>query len=128
MIANNNAGGGLADSFTVQGDQYYGVSYSQGNVSGAVTIDFNNGNVIYATVTGNITSMTWSNLKSGGVYYLRFTQGGAGGYTWTPGSNFKYPGGVSGNILTPALGSVDVFQCVSFDGTNLTCNGLFDVQ
>ena len=33
-----------------------------------------------------------------------------------------------GNILTLAAGSVDVFQCVSFDGTNLTCNGLFDVQ
>lgn len=128
VVANNTAGGGLADSFTVQGDQYYGVSYSQGNVSGAVTVDFNNGNVIYMTVTNNITSMTWSNLKAGGVYYLRFTQGGAGGFTWTPGSNFKYPGGVAGNILTLAAGSVDVFQCVSFDGTNLTCNGLFDVQ
>lgn len=115
--------------FAVKGAQFYGSHHSQGNVSGAVTIDFANGNMVSVTVTGNITSMTFSNLQAGGSYKLRFTQDGTGGRTWTPSSsNFLYPGGVGGSILSPGANAVDVFHCDSFDGSKLVCNGLFDVQ
>lgn len=127
VVATNTAGGGLGDSFTVQGDQYYGVYYDQGNVSGAVTWDFNNGNFIKVTATGNITADTFNNHKAGGRYVIMVVQDGTGGKTWTPGTEFKYPGGVSGNILTATANAVDVFLCDS-DGTNLWCNGLFDVK
>ena len=127
VVANNTAGGGLADSFTVQGDQFYGTYYDQGNVSGAVTWDMNNGNFIKVTVTGNITSDTWNNLKAGARYVFMFQQNATGGWTWTPGTEFKYPGGISANVLTATIGAIDIFICDS-DGTNLYCNGLFDVK
>lgn len=115
--------------FAVKSAQFYGTHYSQGNVSGGVTIDFANGNMVSVTVTGNITSMTFSNLQAGGSYKLRFTQDATGGRTWTPSSsNFLYPGGVGGTILSSGANAVDVFHCDSFDGSKLVCNGLFDVQ
>jgi hypothetical protein len=115
--------------FAVKSSQFYGTHHAQGNVSGSVTINFNNGNMVSVTVTGNITSMTFSNLQAGGSYKLRFTQDATGGRTWTPSSsNFLYPGGAGGNILSPGANAVDVFDCNSFDGTKLVCNGLFDVQ
>lgn len=126
-VSNNNAGGGIGESFGVQGDQFYGTYYDQGNVSGAVTWNMNNGNFIKVTVTGNITSDTWNNLKAGARYVFMFQQDGVGGRTWTPGTEFKYPGGVSGNVLTATIGAIDVFICDS-DGANLYCNGLFDVK
>lgn len=113
--------------WAVRQSQAYGTHYSQGNVSGSVTFDFDNGNFISVTVTGNITSTTFSDHQAGGRYVLKFTQGGSGGYTWTPPTSFKYPGGVPGNMLSSAVGAVDVFVCDS-DGTNLYCNGLFDVK
>lgn len=113
--------------WAVRKSQSYGTHYSQGNVSGSVTFDFDNGNFISATLTGNITSTTFSNHQAGGRYVLKLTQDGAGSRTWTPPTSFKYPGGISGNILTATIGAVDVFICDS-DGTNLYCNGLFDVK
>lgn len=128
-IATNLAGAGLGDVFTAEGNQYYGTVFTQGNVSGAVTINFNNSNNVFITLTGNITSMTFQNMRTGGQYFLRIKQDATGGRTWTPSNtNFLYPGGVSGNILTTGSNAVDVFTCISFDGTHLTCNGLFDVQ
>ncbi|MBL8186599.1 MAG: hypothetical protein JNK38_01255 [Acidobacteria bacterium] len=113
--------------WAVRKSQSYGTHYSQGNVSGSVTFDFDNGNFISVTVTGNITSTTFSNHQAGGRYVLKFTQDGTGSRTWTPPTSFKYPGGVSGSMLSTGAGSVDVFICDS-DGTNLYCNGLFDVK
>jgi hypothetical protein len=114
-------------TWAVRKSQSYGTHYSQGNVSGSVTFDFDNGNFISCTVTGNITSTTFSNHQAGGRYVLKITQDGAGGRTWTPPTSFKYPGGVPGNMLSSGASSVDVFICDS-DGTNLYCNGLFDVK
>lgn len=113
--------------WAVRKSQSYGTHYSQGNVSGSVTFDFDNGNFISCTVTGNITSTTFSNHQAGGRYVLKFTQDGTGGRTWTPPTSFKYPGGVPGNMLSSGASVVDVFICDS-DGTNLYCNGLFDVK
>lgn len=128
-IATNLAGAGLGDAFNVEGNQYYGTVFTQGNVSGAVTINFNNSNNVFITLTGNITSMTFQNMRTGGQYFLRIKQDATGGRTWTPSNtNFLYPGGTSGNILTTSSNAVDVFTCISFDGTHLSCNGLFDVK
>jgi hypothetical protein len=128
-IATNLAGTGLGDAFSVEGNQYYGTTFSQGNVSGAVTINFNNSNNVAITLTGNITSMTFQNLRSGGQYFLKISQNATGGHTWTPSSsNFLYPGGTGGNILTTTTNATDLFTCISFDGVKLICNGLFDVK
>lgn len=128
VVGNNSAGGGISDSFTVEADQYYGTVNALGNKSGSFTIDFNDGNYVTATATGNWTTVTFSNIKPGATYRIRVTQDGTGGKTWTPPTNFKYPGGVSGNILTGTANAVDVFICETFDSTNLWCNGLFDVK
>jgi len=118
----------VADSFTVQADQYYGTVNVKGNTSGAVTIDCNDGNYVTMTATGNFTNMTFSNMKAGARYVLVITQDGGGGNTFTPPTTMKFPGGVAGNILTAAASAVDVLVCDSVDGTNLLCNGLFDVK
>ena len=99
-----------------------------GSKSGSFTIDFSAGNYVTATITGNWTTVTFSNIKAGARYVLKVTQNGVGGWTWTPPSTFKYPGGIATNILTTTAGAVDVFICDSVDGSNLLCNGLFDVQ
>ncbi len=128
-IATNLAGAGLGDAFSVEGNQYYGTTFSQGNVSGAVTINFNNSNNVAITLNGNVTSMTFQNLRTGGQYFLKISQDATGGRTWTPSSaNFLYPGGTPGNILTTSSAATDLFTCISFDGIKLICNGLFDVK
>lgn len=128
VIANNNAGGGVADSFTVEGDQYYGSVNALGNKTGSFTIDFKDGNHVTATATGNWSTVTFSNIKPGARYVLKITQDATGGRTWTPPTTFKYPGGIAGNILTGTANAVDVFICDAFDSTNIWCNGLFDVK
>lgn len=67
-----------------------------GNISGAVVVDYQNGHVQHAVVTGNITSLTINNLPpsgSGGFLLLELTQDGTGGWTIAVGSAFKIPGG-----------------------------------
>lgn len=128
VIANNNAGGGLADSFTVEGDQHYGTVNALGNKSGSFTIDFNDGNYVTATITGNWTTVTFSNIKAGGNYVLRITQNGTGGWTWTPPTSLKYPGGGGANILTLTANAVDLVYCYATDSTNLWCNILNDLK
>ena len=123
-----NAGAAAARSFTVEGLQNYATVQNKGNQTGAFTIDFSLGNYVTATATGNWTTVTFSNIKAGAKYVISVTQGGGGGFTWTPPTLFKYPGGVAGNILTGTAGAVDVFICETFDTTNLWCNGLFDVK
>lgn len=128
VVANNTAGGGLADSFTVQGDQYFGSVNALGNRSGSFTIDFNDGNFATATATGNWTTVTFSNIKGGGTYVLRITQDATGGRTWTPPTNLKYAGGGGANILTGTANAVDLVYCFATDSTNLWCNILNDLK
>ena len=127
-IANNVAGGGVADSFAVEGDQYYGTVYAKGNVSGSVTLDFNLGNTVTMTLTNNITGMTFSNIKAGANYRLKFTQDATGSRTFTPPTTIKIPGGVVSNVLTLTANAVDWFDCVAIDTTNLWCNIWYDVK
>ena len=64
-----------------------------GNLTGAVSIDARNSGVFEGVVTGNITSVTMSNLAAGMTVYLRLKMGGSGGYTVTLGSQWNSYGG-----------------------------------
>jgi len=62
------------------------IAYNLGNISGAVTVDYTNGNYQYATVTGDITSLTITNPPASGrvgFLTLELNQDGTGGRTIT---------------------------------------------
>lgn len=122
-IANNNAGAGLGDSFTVTADQYHG-TYASANVTGAATIDFDSGNVQELTFTGNVTSTTLSNLKEGAIYFIIFKQSAGGGNTLAS-TNINVPGGSL--TLTATANARDLFQCAAI-GTELYCSKSLDVR
>jgi hypothetical protein len=85
----------------------YCTPYSVGNISGAVTVDCNNGNVQYATATGNISSLTINNFPDGGTLTLVITQDGTGSRTLTySAGTYKTQGG-STLALSTAASSVD---------------------
>jgi hypothetical protein len=84
--------------------------------SATPTIDFNAFINASMTLTGNITSITASNMKAGQAGMLRFIQDGTGGRTIPPAlsGSFHCPGGCNYVLSTPAA-SVDVipYVCVS---------------
>lgn len=87
------------------------------SVSGSVTIDFNTGNVQRRTLTGNVTSLTLSNLKDGAEYIITVLQDGTGSRTIAWPSTVKWAGG-SAPTLTTTASARDSFSFIS-DGTNL---------
>lgn len=91
------------------------VPYAQGNITGATTFDVGNGEVIVATVTGNVTGTLSSGHWVGQVLERRFTMGGSGSYSYTPGANEKLQGG--GFPLSSTVGSLDAL-IQTWDGTN----------
>lgn len=73
-----------------------------GNMSGTVDFDLSTGNVFYGTLTGNVTTITFSNAPAGGVFFtLEITNGGAFSITWP--AAVKWPGGTA-----PTLTSLDL--------------------
>ena len=86
----------------------------------AATIDWDvyKGQSALVTLTGNITINNPTNIRAGEAYALKIIQGGAGSYTVTWGSSFKWPGGVAPTLSTP-VGSHDVLSFLTFDGTRL---------
>lgn len=97
-------------------------AYSIGNVTGAVTLDYTNGHFQYATVTGNITSLTVNNWPpSGDLGRLEvvLTQDGTGGRTITLGAAYKTQGG-SGLSFSSAAGAEDILYIRTRDaGTKI---------
>src|SRR5882724_687584 len=71
-----------------------------GNLTGAVTINANNGSRFYGTLTGNVT-ISVTNLKDGQVLDLIFKQDATGGRTvsWT---GFSFPDNLAPTISTAA--------------------------
>ena len=85
------------------------VAFSIGNISGAVTLDYTNGNYQYATLTGNVTSLTinnWPASGTGGWMTLELIQDGTGGRTLALGSAYKTVG-ASGVTLTTTASKRD---------------------
>lgn len=118
VFATNQSGGGLGDSFTIEGDQHYGVLWDKGNISGAVTLDFINGNTVTATLTGNVTSLAFSNLRTGGVYYIHFIQNALGPWTLTVPAALKVEGGYT---ITASVNARDLLICSATSTTQLYC-------
>jgi hypothetical protein len=84
--------------------------------AGTMTVDFATGNVQEITLTANLTSLSFSNMKSGAEYVLVFIQDGTGSRLLTLPAAMKPAGGTF--TLTTTAGKRDVFRCYS-DGTNL---------
>ena len=85
-------------------------AYSLGSISGAVTVDYRNGHVQYATVTGNITSLTisnWPPTGKNGYLTLELQQDGTGGRTIALSSAYKTPDSGAGITLSTASGARD---------------------
>lgn len=123
-ISTNLAGSGVGEAFVVEGSQFYG-TYATANITGAATINFNEGNSQQLTLTGNVSSTTLTGLKSGGLYFLIFKQDGTGSRTLAS-TNIK----VSGADLTitgTATTGRTLFTCMS-DGTSLFCTKTLDIR
>lgn len=73
------------------------------------TFDFDTFINSTVTLTGNITTMTCSNVKAGKAGTIRFVQDGAGSHTTVWCSAFKWAGGTSPSLST-AASSVDVLN------------------
>ena len=92
-------------------------AYSLGNISGAVTIDYVNGHWQYATVTGNISSLTINNppaTGTGGWLTLELIQDGTGSRTITLSSTYK-TAGAAGITLSTAASSKDLVHLTTRD-------------
>lgn len=84
--------------------------------SATQTLDFSTFLNASDTLTGNITSLTCSNMKAGQAGVIRFIQDGTGTRTMvsTWCTAFVWPAGVKGTLSTPAS-TIDAlfYQCVS---------------
>ena len=93
-----------------------GTFYQEGSVSGALTIDFANGYYQELTLTGNVTSLAFSNGPASGEgksVVVDFVQGGSGSYTVTFTST-KFDSGIAPTLST-GVGDIDR---IAFDITN----------
>jgi hypothetical protein len=98
------ASGVGVDTATV--GQYASEEYDNGNKTGTATIDWNNGNVQYVTLTGN-TTLTFSNPLSGGRYLLHV----AGAFSPTFPASVRWPSGVT-PTPTASAGNKDIYSFV----------------
>lgn len=86
-----------------------------GSVSGAVAVDADAGACFKMTLTGNITGLSVSNMQEGQELTLKFIQGGAGGYTIVPSSDFHFAEGIQ-PVPSSAVGAYDVWAGKVIDG------------
>lgn len=90
------------------------------NKSGSVSLDMElGGNWQSWTLTGNVTSISFTSL-SGSNYYamsvtLEIIQGGSGGYTITWPSSVKWADGGTAPTLSTGVGEIDFIQLMSRD-------------
>jgi len=88
------------------GGQYGSDVKEKGNCSGTVNIDWNEGNTQHITLTGDITTLTFSNGVVGRRYTLILKQGGSGGYTVSWPDTVRWSGG-NAPTLTVTVGRTD---------------------
>lgn len=74
------------------------------------TFDFSTFIDTAVTLTGNITTMTLTNIKAGQAGTIAFIQDGTGGRTTVWNSNFKFAGGVTPSLTTATPNAVDVLS------------------
>ena len=93
-----------------------GTFYQEASVSCALTIDFANGYYQELTLTGNVTSLAFTNGPASGEgksVVVDFVQGGSGSYTVTFTST-KFDSGIAPTLST-GVGDIDR---IAFDITN----------
>jgi len=93
-----------------------GTFYQEASVSGSLTIDFANGYYQELTLTGDVTSLAFSNGPGSGEgksVVVDFVQGGSGSYTVTFTST-KFDSGIAPTLST-GVGDIDR---IAFDITN----------
>lgn len=98
--------------------------YAHGNVSGAVTVDFTNGNIQTMTLTGDVTLTLNNPAPTGnfGYFSLLFTQDGTGGRVVTFPATCKNVGGSTFAISgTTASTMTEVFGYTLDAGTLYRC-------
>ncbi len=86
--------------------QYASAEFDNGNVATTATINWNNGNVQYATMTAD-TTFTFSNPLSGGRYVLEL----AGAHTPTLPGAVRWSGGIT-PTPTATAGKKDIYNFV----------------
>ncbi len=105
------------------GGQVFSPTHAKGNITGATTVSFNDGNVQTMTLTGNVT-FTFSNPQSGASYQLIITQDATGGRT------IAWPtihwGGKTVPTLTGTLNSKDIIT-ITYDGATYNATILKNV-
>lgn len=105
----------------LQGKQYSAVEYDAGSVATTATIDWNNGNVQYVTMTG-ATTFTFINPISGGRYVLQV----AGAFTPTMPTTVRYTGGVT-PTPTASAGKKDIYTFI-FSGKEALYDGAMNAN
>lgn len=86
--------------------------------SNTLTLNLENGNIFWSTLTENITTFTLSNPPASGsvgAVTLILTQDGTGGRTVTWPASIKWAG-EEAPIVTAAAGSVDFFSFITRNG------------
>jgi hypothetical protein len=113
--------GGASNDGTVTATALVAAAVNLGSaINGTMTLDLSQGQMFYGSMSGNVTSVVFSNVPSGAVFFaLEITN--PTGYTITWPSKVKWPSGSA-----PALtnGGTDVLICYSLDGGNTIHAGL----
>jgi hypothetical protein len=102
--------------------QYGSTLYDAGNSGSSITLDWDNGNTQFVTLTGSPT-ITLSNPKDGFRYLIAFKQDATGSRVPSLPSSVKWSGGTTPTWST-AAGKVDVVSMVWVAGIGASGNYL----
>ena len=108
---------------------YSETPFNLGNMTGAVTIDFANGNFQYGVLTGNVT-FTISNAPASGKVgsmTLELAQDATGSRLVTFPASVKYAGGTA-PVLSTTANSLDVLVFYTRDGGSTYKLGVFGLS
>lgn len=99
---------------TISSTAFAGAPLRTITFSATPTIDLSSGNLFTITLTGNVTSSTWSNPTSGQEFRLIICQDGTGSRT------FAFPATFKGATIPPASATLSTCSVQSFvwNGTN----------
>jgi hypothetical protein len=104
------AGGTMTGNLKVLTEEYTEVD--KGSVSGALSLDCSAGNFFHLTTTGNITSVSLSNVPTGFfAFMVEITAGGSHSVTW--GAAWKWPGG---SAAAQTASGKDLYVAYTYDG------------
>lgn len=93
----------------------YGNIANSGTIPTSITLDLDESNFHFATITG-ATTISLTNQDVGQRFIIRLEQGGAGSNTVTWFSNIKWPDGVEPTLST-GVGEADLIGFLVTSGT-----------